>query len=199
MAKDPQIKRLMIDETRKILEEHGNVTIKEIAERCYVNIASVNYYFGSKENLIFIVISEVLSEIKQMVFTMVDDKQDKTPEAFLEEIIGLIYNFSLDHVGILSYLFMANGMKDGQLAEFVRSFFLDPEFVQMVYKNLGEQLNTNDIKLLQVKYMIIFSSFFMPLFIQIIHPSDDEEEKMEMFRDPVFKKHFTEQILKIIA
>ncbi len=199
MAKDPQIKKLMIEETRKILEEKGNVTIKDIAERCYVNIASVNYYFGSKENLIFLVLSEVLNEIKQNIFKLVEQKKGEDVEVFLQEVITVIYNFSVEHVGILRYLFMADGMKEGQLFEFVRSFFLDPEFVSMVYTNLGKQLNTDDQKLLQVKYVIIFSSFFMPLFIQIIQPTSHDEEQIEMFRDPDFKNRFIEQLLKILV
>ena len=199
MAKDPQIKKLMIEETRKILEEKGNVTIKDIAERCYVNIASVNYYFGSKENLIFLVLSEVLNEIKQSVFKLVEQNNGENVEVFLQKVITVIYNFSVEHVGILRYLFIADGMKEGQLFEFVRSFFLDPEFVSMVYSNLGKQLNTDDQKLLQVKYVIIFSSFFMPLFIQIIQPTTNDDKHIEMFRDPDFKNCFIEQLLKILV
>ncbi len=198
MAKDPEIKRLMIDETRKLIEEKGHVTIKDISERCYVNIASVNYYFGSKDNLMFIVLTEVLTEIKVKIIRLVNENEEKNIEKFLENVIGYIYNFAIENVGLLRYFFLSAGMKEGQLYEFVRSFFLDPEFVEIVYKSLGEYLQTDDMKLLQVKYLIIFSSFFMPLFIQIIQPKQDERNHMATFKDPDFKKYFIEQILKMI-
>ncbi|MFA6800772.1 MAG: TetR/AcrR family transcriptional regulator [Acholeplasmataceae bacterium] len=199
MAKDPQIKKLMIEETKKIIEENGKVTIKDISERCYVNIASVNYYFGSKENLIFIVISEVLSEIKSNIIDMVKKRQETNAEIFLEEVIGYIYSFSVNHMGVLRYLFLADGLKEGQLSEFVRTFFTDPEFIAVAYNNLGKDFQADDSKRLQVKYMIIFSSFFMPLFFQIMNPSMNEKNQMDTFKDPEFKKYFIEQILKIIV
>lgn len=198
MAKDPQIKRLMIAETKKILEETGNVTIKDIAERCYVNIASVNYYFGSKDNLIFNVLSEVLADIKSQVIHMILNRTTEDSKEFLEQIITLIYNFAVDHIGMLKYFFVSDGFKEGQLFEFVRSFFMDPEFVKLVYKNLGEHLRTTDEKLLQVKYIMVFSSFFMPLIIQMISPTNDSDHQLDTFRDPIFKKHFIDQLIKII-
>ncbi len=198
MGKDPAIKRLMIAETRKLIEEKGHVTIKDISERCYVNIASVNYYFGSKDNLMFIVLTEVLTEIKERIIKLVSDNEEKDIESFLERVIGYIYNFAVDNVGLLRYFFLSADMKEGQLYEFVRSFFLDPEFIAIVYKSLGDYLDTDDMKLLQVKYLIIFSSFFMPLFIQIIQPNVDESAQMATFKDPVFKKYFTKQIIKIL-
>jgi AcrR family transcriptional regulator len=198
MKNDSKIRRLMIEETKNLLEEQGKITIKDIAERCYVNIASVNYYFGSKENLIFIVLSEVINEIKTDAINLVEKHKDLDIKSLLEQFIDLIYTFSTEHVGMLQYLFFSSGINEGQLAEFIRSFFMDPVFVDMVYTNLGKQLKSEDQKLLEVKYVILFSSFLMPLFIQILNPIAHSGEKMETFKDEAFKKHFIDQLLKIL-
>lgn len=44
--------------TEKLLKEKGNVTIKEIADAAFVNIAAVNYHFRSKDALLQIVIEK---------------------------------------------------------------------------------------------------------------------------------------------
>ncbi|QWB95373.1 TetR/AcrR family transcriptional regulator [Mycoplasmatota bacterium] len=198
MKNDSKIRRLMIEETKNLLEEQGKITIKDIAERCYVNIASVNYYFGSKENLIFIVLSEVITDIKTDVMNLIEQYKNKDIEFLLGQFIDLIYTFSTEHIGMLHYLFFSSGINEGQLAEFIRSFFIDPVFVNMVYKNLGRQLKSEDRKLLEVKYVILFSSFLMPLFIQILNPIAYAGEQMETFKDEAFKKHFINQMLKIL-
>ena len=50
------IKDVIVKTTKILLMEKGNATIKEIADKAYVNVAAINYHFGSKDNLIEIVI-----------------------------------------------------------------------------------------------------------------------------------------------
>ena len=55
-----EIKDRIIRETKTLLMKKGSVTIKDIADACYMNIASVNYSFGSKEILINEVVSNLI-------------------------------------------------------------------------------------------------------------------------------------------
>lgn len=46
------------------IEEHGiqSVTVREIAQRAKVNVAAINYHFGSKDNLLDIALHQTLDE-----------------------------------------------------------------------------------------------------------------------------------------
>ena len=60
-----EIKRKLIENTKILIQKNATVTIKDISEASFVNIAAVNYHFGSKEKLMKIVIEEVLNELKE--------------------------------------------------------------------------------------------------------------------------------------
>ena len=55
-------------------ERNINLTIREIAKRAEVNIASVNYYFRSKEKLIYEVELLMLEKISQIFSMLSDDR-----------------------------------------------------------------------------------------------------------------------------
>jgi len=57
-------------------ERNINLTIREIAKRAEVNIASVNYYFRSKEKLIYEVELLMLEKISQIFSMLSDDRQN---------------------------------------------------------------------------------------------------------------------------
>ena len=45
-------KRRIKDSAISMFAQKGNVTIRELARETGVNVASINYYFGGKENLL---------------------------------------------------------------------------------------------------------------------------------------------------
>lgn len=65
MRNNVEIKGLIIQETKKRIRKNPKLTIKEIADACFVNIAAVNYHFGRKDNLMAIVVKEILDELKE--------------------------------------------------------------------------------------------------------------------------------------
>ena len=69
-----EIKKKIITETKALISLQRNVTIKDIADRCYMNIASVNYYFGSKELLIQQVLEEVIQSLKMEITHLLEVK-----------------------------------------------------------------------------------------------------------------------------
>ena len=100
-----EIKKKIITETKALISLQRNVTIKDIADRCYMNIASVNYYFGSKELLIQQVLEEVIQSLKMEITHLLEVNEHKTKTELLEAMITYTYNFSLENIGLISYLF----------------------------------------------------------------------------------------------
>lgn len=197
--KNTEIKRKIITATKELLHDNGYVTIKDIADRCFINIAAVNYHFGSKEKLIEIVIGEILDDIKSHMMMEMNQVLNKVSMAdFLEEVISYIYNFALDNVGILSYLFLTREQQIPSTNQLLETFFADNEFTKLVYKNLKLNTDSNNDKELMAKYVMIFSSLALPLFIQLIQ-KDSDSEHLISFRDPEFKQFYLKQLLTLVG
>ncbi len=54
----------LVEAAGELFAEHGveGTSVRAIAAKCHANIASVNYYFGTKENLYLVVIRYVLEQ-----------------------------------------------------------------------------------------------------------------------------------------
>lgn len=193
-----EIKRKLIENTKILIQKNATVTIKDIADASYVNIAAVNYHFGSKEKLMKIVVEEVLNELKEFVTEQVINVRDeKTTEEKLEQMMNYIYNFSLENVGLLNYLFLSSEIQSESSSMLIDNFFMDNEFTQLVYKSLAESMNIHNQKELFAKYILLFSSFCIPLFIQISQMKLNGSMKIEMFMDPEFRQYYIKSIMKM--
>lgn len=193
-----EIKRKLIENTKILIQKHATVTIKDIAEASFVNIAAVNYHFGSKEKLMKIVVEEVLNELKQYITEQVIKVHDnQTIEEKLEKMMNYIYNFSLDNIGLLNYLFLTQEIQVESSSLLIDNFFSDNEFTKLVYKSLEEAMNIHNKKELFAKYILLFSSFCIPLFIQISQMKLHGSMKIEMFMDPEFRQYYIKSIMKM--
>ena len=194
-----EIKRKLIENTKKLIQKNATVTIKDIAEASYVNIASVNYHFGSKENLMKICIEEVLTELKLYVTEQVILIEDNTTiEQRLEKMMNYIYNFSLNNIGLLNYLFLTQEIQSESSSVLIDNFFSDNEFTRLVYSSLEELMDIHNKTELFAKYILIFSTFCIPLFIQISQMKLHGTMRIEMFRDPEFRQYYIKSIMKMI-
>ncbi len=193
-----EIKRKLIDNTKVLIQKNATVTIKDIAEASFVNIAAVNYHFGSKEKLMKIVIEEVLQELKEYVTEkVIKVKDDQSIEEKLEKMMTYIYNFSLENIGLLNYLFLTQEIQSESSSMLIDNFFADNEFTQLIYKSLEQTTDTHNQKELFAKYILLFSSFCIPLFIQISQMKLHSSMKIEMFMDPEFRQYYIKSIMKM--
>ena len=193
-----EIKRKLIENTKILIQKNATVTIKDIAEASFVNIAAVNYHFGSKEKLMKIVIEEVLNELKEYVTEQVIKvKDNQSIEQKLEKMMTYIYNFSLENVGLLNYLFLSQEIQSESSSMLIDNFFADNEFTKLIYKSLEQTTDTHNQKELFAKYILLFSSFCIPLFIQISQMKLHGSMRIEMFKDPEFRQYYIKNIMKM--
>ena len=196
--KNQDIKRKIIDHTRELMQKKIHITIKDIAEACYMNIAAVNYHFGSKEKLLLTVMDEVVEELKADVIKLINENDMVDIEPFLEKIVTYVYNFAIENIGVLNYLFLTNELQSESSNALVKTFFTENKFTKMVYKNLASSIKTDNPKELAARYMIIFSSFSIPLFIQISEVNNKDQSSLETFKDPEFRKFYIKQLVKMV-
>jgi len=193
------IKRRLIDSTKDLIQKNGTVTIKDIADASYVNIASVNYHFGSKEALLTIVIQEILADVKKHIQHVIMDQMTEGPiEKNLEELMTYIYTFSMDNIGVLNYLFLSKDVQGDSSNLIIDHFFSDNEFTRLVYESLNKRLDIKDHTESRAKYLILFSAFSIPLFIQIAQMKQSDSLQIDTFKDPIFRQHFIKNIMKMV-
>lgn len=80
-------KEKIIKATMEIIAKEGfyNITIRKIASRADVNIAAVNYHFGSKDGVIDAALATVTDEMKT-TFTLLKESGSETEARLLEFI-----------------------------------------------------------------------------------------------------------------
>jgi AcrR family transcriptional regulator len=198
MSGNEDIKKTIIVATRKLIAEKSSITIREIADACYVNVAAVNYYFGSKDKLLSIVLEEMIGEITQtIVFQLNQFSTDYPVEKILENMINLIYNYAMSNLGVIGYLFM--NVENRELASklFVDAFFKEGEFKAMIFQKMRESGTVQDDTSLYARYIMLFSCFCIPLVIQIL--SDPESGSgLEVLQSEKFKQQYIEELMKML-
>jgi AcrR family transcriptional regulator len=195
--KNQDIKRKIMEHTKILMQTNNHITIKDIAEACFINIAAVNYHFGSKEKLLLAVMDEVVENLKMDIIKLINEN-DMEIEPFLEKIVTYVYNFAIENIGVLNYLFLTKELQSESSNALVKTFFTENEFTKMVYKNLKSSFTTENAKELTARYMILFSSFSIPLFIQISEINNKDHSPIETFKDPEFRKFYVKQLVKMV-
>jgi AcrR family transcriptional regulator len=78
----PGTKSRILDSTELLIAEHGpnGVSLRSIAETAGVNLAAVNYHFGSKEALIHAVFARRLGPVNVRRLAMLDEVLAANPE-----------------------------------------------------------------------------------------------------------------------
>lgn len=200
MKKSEEIRNLLIANTKELMKSNRDVTIREIAKASFVNIAAVNYYFGDKENLISIVINEAVSELKGKLYqAIVGIDRNEPIETAFASMIDVIYLFALENTGIISYLFFNTGQKITSNL-ILNEFLLDNEFSDFIIDKLKESSTNQDHETLYAKYTLLFSSFAIPLFIEIMQSLNPEAKKEYTLslNNERFRNIYINELIKII-
>ena len=198
MNKNTTIKQKIIDSAKDLLRVKGSFTIKEIADECFINIAAVNYHFGSKDNLLNIVLQEIVDELKGLLTRTIDElpKNDDSNELCMERVLDVTYTYAIENLGIINYLFLQAEYQRGNSHILIKEFFSESTFTKEIYHKIAEATNTVDEETLRVKYLLLFSSFAIPLFIQILGMKNQED--ILSLKKPSFRNKYIKELLKIL-
>lgn len=184
MAKyNNETKQTIIDTTKTLLQEKGNLTIKDISERAFVNVAAINYYFGSKENLITIILEEVIFDLRSKIVKLIKEYEEKDYDfnELMIELIEMIVKFADNNTGIINYSFLQMASRSDEANILIDFFLKDQEFLELILGQLGNIFPNISKDQLHVKYVIIFSSFIVPFFINFATSHSIREKGEDFF------------------
>lgn len=198
MNKSDSVKQLIIAKTKELIKKNHNLTIKDIADECYVNIAAVNYHFGSKDNLFTIVLNMIINELKETVFLEMEKISDHDSlEDNLEKMLNIIYNFTIENTGVISYLFLKKDTQSNSTNILIESFFSDNKFTKIVIEYLKKSTSIKDDNILYARYMLLFSCFSIPLFIELAEKQNNSKS-MFTIQNSDFRQAYINELLRLI-
>ncbi len=152
--------------TLEIINNEGieNVTIRKITEAAEVNIAAVNYYFGSKEN----VINEALKELMLKLSGTFNQLDDLTlpPESRLRNFLRSYADATLAYPDVLKNFIkqVITHYHDNQvLVNYVE--FMQTTGWQKLSSFLRESALVKDDQLLFMKIVQVFSALEFPILL----------------------------------
>ena len=185
-------KESIIHATKELLKTRTNLTIKDITEASNINVAAVNYYFGSKDNLVNIVLKEAITELKvkiyeELLIPNVDAGKPGNTELMVNKAVDLIYGFSEEYIGVIYLSFIGSEGQGNSTNILVNEFVTDTAFLEKLFEVFREITGINDPLKLTAKYIILFSSFSVPLFLRSVIPNVTNA-KFKEYKDAYIKE-----------
>ena len=128
---------------------------------------------------------------------LLEVNEHKTKTELLEAMITYTYNFSLENIGLISYLFLNQDSSEQAGNLLIQTFFSNNAFTSVIYEKLNVEMKTQDPMAIYAKYVILFSSFAMPLFISIAS-STASSVQIETFKNGIFRQYFIQELIRLI-
>jgi AcrR family transcriptional regulator len=173
------------------IEKHGlaNLTTRLIAEEAGVNNAALHYYFGTKENLIDIVLDQTAKH-------MLDDtKTILYSEAPIETRLTGVLNYLID--GVLNFPNLIRAQLTGPIFYSVRKKDLTSllsTWVNLVKDAIEPYEINNNFEQLNIKLNMIFSVILM----SGLFNNPPGSESWLNFEDPKERDSFTRQAIGML-
>jgi AcrR family transcriptional regulator len=103
-----ETKKKIIDVARKIFSENGfeGTSIRELAKQAEVNVAAINYHFGSKEQLFFFIIQDAITNLTLSLKLIYENHllEKTNAEDFFLEVYRYFHKNSSDIVSTMKVL-----------------------------------------------------------------------------------------------
>jgi AcrR family transcriptional regulator len=161
-ARDSRKKTHIIDTVLKMISEGGDhkFTTREIAAKAKVNIAAINYYFGSKDDLIKLAEEDYFSRIAEV--HMASIKTGKTVE---ETLLNYCMRYS-------DFVLANPGLQRNMMSRLISDTQARPEISAALQNNvvriknvIKDRLHDLDDKALNHVSIIFLSAVFYPILL----------------------------------
>lgn len=155
-------KKRILKSAMDIIAKEGNlnVTTREIAQRAQVNVAAINYHFGSKDNLIEQVENKFVGDIKDIYSVLHDESLQPRDRIWIWADRLMIH--LLEHPGILfmwASKVMSSSSKDDGIAGLID--YSEANLARIIKETV---CHGDDIQI-SFKVMQLISSVISPILI----------------------------------
>lgn len=196
MARD-DIKTLIITKAKELIMDQGGFTIKELTDATHVNIAAVNYHFGSKDNLTKMIIQDLIGDLRKVLsYYIFRLERGIEIEVFIRELVNILYDFTVENAALLRYLFVSIDSQQLTSNELISAFFSENDFTTVAYGHLANLIGSENPKEIAARYMIFFASGAAPMIFELMQ---GKKESIATFQDEEFKTYYIQQMIKLLS
>lgn len=160
-----------------IVGSKGDVTIREITDRAGVNIASINYHFGNKNNL--------LKEVENHYSTLLYDMQyriliseELSPYDKILQWTKTLSDFISQSPALIGLIVSLTTEDKSYKPVIIQKIYLNKELQSMVQDIIGTIIKSEDKRLLSFKYLQIFSGILGPVVNRLVEYSFADEQSI---------------------
>ena len=144
-SSDKNVQGRLLDTAEELFSKHGfyHTNIREIAAAANCNIASVNYYFGSKEKLYIEVWRHQLLIMRERIVTGIEKvMSENVKETYLEELLKSFATAFLEPIKDKRKAFRLIQLMDREMLEqnLPKNMFLE-EMIMPIFNAMQSALN----------------------------------------------------------
>jgi TetR/AcrR family transcriptional regulator, regulator of cefoperazone and chloramphenicol sensitivity len=182
----------ILEATLEIISSQGfqNVTIRKIATNAGVNVAAINYHFGSKDNVINAALEYLMVQAKN-IFKCLKNNHE-TPEQRLENFVNKLSKNFLKYPDQIQYLIYQSIHDQSTQNKFQE--YLKAEGIDLIKATIRQIRLTEDDAALQMRIVQLFSCLAFPV---LLGNRSTEIFGLE-FNDPKKRNAYIDLLLKNI-
>ena len=189
-GKGERIPQRMIEPTARILREKGfkAATVRVIAQEAGVNIASIKYYFGSKEELIGYALDYMMGNFENIVAYLDDPRL--TPKERLTKYILAYFQLARKHPALFHSISHPSSAESKD-TYFIYLTLLNNLCWVKVIRNVAQITHLKNTRHLQLKSMEIFSAIEFPIILE----ANETDSFITQYTDMTTLKRYVELLL----
>lgn len=189
-GKGERIRQRMIETTARILREKGfkTATVRVIAQEAGVNIASIKYYFGSKEELIGYALDYMMGNFENIVAYLDDPRL--TPKERLTKYILAYFQLARKHPALFHSISHPSSAESKD-TYFIYLTLLHNQCWDKVIRNVAEMTHLKNRRDLELKSMQIFSAIEFPIILE----ANETDSFITQYTDMTTLKRYVELLL----
>ena len=196
--KNINTKEKILSTTIELYGIKGDITVREICEKAGVNVASINYYFGSKDNLL----KEVEKHYSRLLFNIQNEiimDKSKEPRRKLIDWANALMKFVLDYPALIMLVTNLVLQDESYNPEIINKFLASKESKENIQKIIYSITKIDNKEILNFKYMQLFSGVIGPIVFQMIPNIKDTNKVFIDLNNEEERKKYIENLVDTIV
>jgi len=196
--KNINTKEKILSTTIELYGMKGDITVREICEKAGVNVASINYHFGSKDNLL----KEVEKHYSRLLFNIQNEiimDKSKEPRRKLIDWANALMKFVLDYPALIMLVTNLVLQDESYNPEIINKFLASKESKENIQKIIYSITKIDNKEILNFKYMQLFSGVIGPIVFQMIPNIKDTNKVFIDLNNEEERKKYIENLVDTIV